>query len=421
MTRTSDDLVRTRRPQPASPHKIRLWRPPAAWRERTDWVPLDTTLGQLLRGARWAAVLVWLGVLSYNWTTYGIPFDRTGLLLWIGIGLACFSIGRHPVWLLWVVIDFLPLAAVLIVYDRLRGLSDTVGMPTWWHPQVAVDKLLFAGHEPTVWLQEHLKRSYRDPVHHRWLGLQWYDVAVCICYYTFFFLPYLLAGILWLRSRVDFYRWIGRFVGLSFLGFVIFMLIPAAPPWAAARCTSAQVGDHPSEPSCMWTGHPANGGGLLGTFTPHHSHTAPYVELITTRGFAKLHLNVAASLVEHGRGYIDNVAAVPSLHVGGTVLFVLFMWRRVNRWWRVLLAAYPLLMQFTLTYGGDHYVADGIAGALCAWFVHWAAGRVERWHRSRRTLDTLDTPSHEPLEFECPPTDMTPNLGLPPGRMPSST
>ncbi|HZC69917.1 MAG TPA: phosphatase PAP2 family protein [Jatrophihabitans sp.] len=382
---------------------------PRAWRERTDWVPLDRPLGQLLRGVRWAALLVYFVVLVVNWHAHGVPFDRTGLLLWIGIGLGCACIGRHPMWLLWVVADFLPLAAVLIAYDRLRGWSYTVGMPTWWHPQINVDRWLFLGHEPTVVLQEYLKHQHA----------QWWDIAVCICYFSFFFLPYLVAAIMWLRSRADFYRWSLRFVALSFVGFGLFLLIPSAPPWAAARCTAAEVADHPNNPVCMYIDRKVPGN-VLGNFHGHVSGADQWVQLITTRAFSKLHLGVADKLVEHGRGWGDAVAAVPSLHVGGTVLFVLFMWNRLNKWWRPLLVAYPILMQFSLTYGADHYVADGIAGALCAWLIHVLANRIERRQRARPAPDTLESPSESTLENECHPTAMPPHA-LPRGMTQSST
>jgi hypothetical protein len=388
---------------------IRLPNIPREWRERGDWFPRGTTMGQLLLGFRWGAIVAWAGALVVNWSRYGIPFDRTGLLLWIAIGLAASCIGRHPVWLLWVVIDFAPLAAVLIVYDRLRGLADTVGLPTWWHPQIEVDRFLFAGHEPTVWLQEHLKHA----------TAQWYDVAVAICYFSFFFLPYLLAGVMWLRSRADFYRWSLRFVALSFLGFTLFVLIPAAPPWAAARCDAVAVASHPNNPSCLYNRDLQ--GGLLGHFSTHQPGANPYVELITTRGFGKLHLSVASSLVEHGRGYADAVAAVPSLHLGGTMLFVLFMWPRLNKWWRPLLVAYPVLMMFSLAYGGDHYVADGIAGALCAALVHWGAGRIERQRRRSRAPDTLESPPESTQESPCPPTSPPPPKPLRAGTSTSPT
>jgi PAP2 superfamily len=377
----------------------RSWRLPAAWRERTDWVSTDTTLGQVLRGLRWGALGVYVFVLGYQWNRYGVPFDRTGLLFWIAVGLGCFCIGRHPVWLLWVLIDFLPLAAVLIAYDRLRGWSYTAGLPTWWHPQIDVDKALFNGSIPTVWLQEHLKHA----------TVQWYDVAVCICYFSFFFLPYLLAGVMWLRSRTDFYRWTGRFVGLSFLGFTLFVLFPAAPPWAAARCTAAEVAKHPSNPSCMTYSPALSHNGLLGHYGAHLPGTHAWVDAgIATRGFSRLHLSVAGSMVDQGRAWADPVAAVPSLHVGGTVLFVLFMWSRVNKWWRVLLAAYPVLMMFSLAYGAEHYVSDGIAGALCAWLVHWTATRIERRRRRSRAPDTLGSPPVPIQETSCPPTPPPP-------------
>jgi hypothetical protein len=377
---------------------------PRSWRERTDWVPLDTTLGQILRGLRWGGIALFLVVLVYYWHKHGVPFDRTGLLLWIGIGLAVTCIGRHPVWILWIVADFLPLVAVLIVYDRLRGWSYTVGMPTWWHPQLNVDRWLFFGHEPTVVFQEYFK--YRD--------VRWWDVAVCICYYSFFFLPYLLAGIMWLRSRADFYRWSLRFVALSFIGFTFFLITPAAPPWAAARCIPAEVANHPNSPLCLYGNDRAVPGNLLGAY---HSHTDgnPWIERIAVRGFGKLHLTAAQTLVEHGRGWGDAVAAVPSLHVGGTVLFVLFMWRRVNKWWRPVLFAYPIVMQLSLTYGAEHYIADGIAGGLCAWLVHSVGNRIERQRARHVVPDTLEAPPDSTQESSCPPTHP------PPGMTPSST
>jgi hypothetical protein len=387
----------------AAPRR-RSWRLPRAWRERTDWVPLDTTLGQVLRGLRWGAITVYFAALVYFWHRDGIPFDRDGLLMWIAIGLGCFCIGRHPVWLLWVAIDFFPFATVLLAYDYLRGISDTVGMPTWWTPQLDVDKWLFFGHPPTLWLQEHLKRTTYDPAAGKWIYVQWYDLIVCITYFSFFFLPYVTAGVMWLRSRADFYRWSLRFVSLSLFSFLLFMLIPSAPPWAAARCTAAEVAGHPSNPLCMSDGSRYVPGNLLGAWSTHQPTAQPYIERIAGASFYKLHLGVAHSLWTRGFLSADQVAAVPSLHVGGTVLFCIFMWSRLSRGWRVFLIGYPVVMMFSLAYAGEHYVADGIAGALCAWLIHWLATRVEQWRRPRRAPDTLEAPPDSTQESSCPPT-----------------
>jgi hypothetical protein len=121
---------------------------------------------------------------------------------------------------------------------------------------------------------------------------------------------------------------------------------------------------------------------LLGPYTSHVSGSHPYVERITAQGFDKLHLGVAHSLWSTGINSADAVAAIPSLHVGGTVLFCLFMWKRLSRYWRPFLLAYPFAMQFSLSYGGEHYVVDGVAGALSAFAVHALATRIEQRWRS---------------------------------------
>lgn len=370
---------------------------------RPAWLSDD-----LVRGLRWAAIGTWAFLFARQCYANGIPYVRSDLLAWIVALLVAASIGKRAV--LTIVIDFLPFAIVLIVYDYLRGISDTLGMPTWWHPQLDVDKFLFAGTEPTVWLQEHLK--HRD--------VRWYDVVVAVCYFSFFFLPYVMAGVMWLRSRRDFYRWSLRFVGLSFFSFALFALIPAAPPWAAARCAVQQVADHPNNPTCLYyVGRYSPSGGLLGPFTTHQAGTNAWVDRISTRGFSELHLRFAALVIKAGQGGADAVAAVPSLHLGGTVLFVLFMWSRVNKWWRPVLVAYPVLMTFSLTYSGEHYVADCIAGALAAVLIHDLANRIERWRKRGRVPDTLGSSPVSTQESPCPPTRPLP-AATPTSATPSS-
>jgi hypothetical protein len=372
-------------------------------------VPLDRPLGQVLRALRWGAIAAYFVTLGLMWWDDGIAFDRDLLLLWIAIGLGCFCIGRHPVWLLWVVIDFFPFALVLLAYDYLRGIADTAGMPTWWTPQLDVDKFLFFENVPTVWLQEHLKHA--KPVG------EWYDLVVTLCYCSFFLLPYIMAGVMWLRSRRDFYRWSLRFVSLSFVAYGLFVLIPSAPPWAAALCTPQDVAGHPSHPPCMSTASGDVGryvpGNLLGEYHPHIAGAADYVQRIPVDAFRELHLDVAHGLWTRGFLSADQVAAVPSLHLGGTVLFCIFMWNRLSRGWRYVLVAYPFVMMFSLAYAGEHYVSDGIAGTLCAFLIHGAATRIERWRAARRAPDTLKPQPETTLESECPPT--------PRETMPSST
>jgi membrane-associated phospholipid phosphatase len=320
---------------------------------------------------------IFAGVLLAVWQvhSYGIPLDREGVLAWLVVGLAAAGVGRRAV--VPVVTGFLPFALVLIGYDYLRGLSAGLGMATWWQPQIAVDKFLSFGTEPTVWLQAHLKygtSTSPDP--------HWWDVLNTLCYNSFFLLPYVLAAVLWLRNRAEFHRWALRFVALSFVGFALFTLMPAARPWAAARCTADQIASHPSDPICM--NHDLHTGGLFGPIANVRPGADPWVQRISDRGWGDLHVSAAQPLIDKGRHVVDPVAAFPSLHLAGTVLFVIFIWARVNRWWRPLLVAYPLVMTFSLVYSGEHYLIDCIAGAITAALVSLAADRIERARASKR-------------------------------------
>lgn len=349
---------------------------------------------------RTVAVGIWFGLLTHQLTTDGIPFDREGLLLWIVTGLVAVSLGTRRAWT--VILDWLPFAAVLVAYDYARGAADSLGMPTWWTPQIGVDRALFLGTEPTVWLQEHLK--YRDA--------RWWDVLTTLVYVSFFFLPYLTAGVLWLRSRRDFRRWAARFVTLSMIGFGFFALIPAAPPWAAARCLGVQVSTHPSDPFCLNVSSAYTyEGGLLGPVTSPRPGAKAYVERISGRGWPELHLHIAQSLLDKGQAAVDQVAAVPSLHAGGTLLFVLFVWRRAGRWARGLLVTYAVAMAFALVYSAEHYVADILLGWLLAVAVSVGFDRLERRRSASRAPDRLvsHSPTASRMETPCPPTATIPS------------
>ena len=123
-----------------------------------------------------------------------------------------------------------------------------------------------------------------------------------------------------------------------------------------------------------------------------------------------LHLREAGVLLHKGQDTVDVVAAVPSLHAGGTMLFVLFMWRRVRVWWRAVLVAYVLAMAVSLVYAAEHYAADILAGWLLAALVMWGFARLESRRSRAAPPDTLSTdPAASMLESLCPPIATTPS------------
>ena len=335
--------------------------------------------------ARRAAVVTWALVVVYRTITGGLAFNRELLLVYIATGLVAASIGRGRKVLL-VVRDWLPFAIVLLLYDLSRGAATLVGTPTLWQLQPQVDRWLFFGAMPTVWLQERLKMPTPP----------WWEVIISSVYMSFFIVPYVVAGLLWLRSREDWRAFVWRFVSLSFAALVVYVLLPAAPPWAAARCTAADIATGPSNPGCMFR-FPAGvpGGGLLGAMQKSQPGANQFVERISTRGWGTLHLQSAGVLIDSGQASVNLVAAIPSLHAALSAMVVAFLWRRIHWRWRPLLVAYVVIMAFALVYSAEHYVVDILLGWALAAIVLIVIGRLEsRWTRN----DSSTAPAAELVE-----------------------
>ena len=328
------------------------------------------TRGRRLKIVRWVAIAIWATVIVYRTATDGFAFNRELLLLYICTGLAAASIGQGRR-MFYVIRDWLPFALVLVAYDLSRGAADLIGRPTMWHWQVDADRWLFFGTMPTVWLQEHIKLP--NP--------PWWEVVLSTVYMSFFVLPYVVAGVLWLRNRDEWKAFVKLFVGLSFAALVVYALLPAAPPWAASRCTAADVEGGPAGPRCMFrSARGVPDGGLLGAMQTTHDGANGWIERIVGRGWGKLNMHTASALIDQGQASVNLVAAVPSLHAGMTLAIAVFLWNRVNRGWRPVLAAYVIIMAFTLVYTAEHFVIDILLGWALAAVVMLAMS----WFKSRR-------------------------------------
>jgi len=339
-----------------------------------EQVDAASTRRRRLTLVRRTAITIWALVVTYRTLTDGLAFNRELLLLYIATGLIAASIGRgHKVFA--VVRDWLPFAVVLLVYDFSRGAAALLGAPTLWHFQPQADRWLFFGTVPTVWLQEHIKMP-QPP---------WWEVIISGVYMSFFILPYAVAGVLWLRNRNDWAAFVRRFVALSFAALVVYIVMPAAPPWAAARCTPADIAGGPSSPRCMFSS-PAHvpHGGLLGPMHRSQPGAHLFVERISTRGWGTLHLQSAGALVNSGQASVNLVAAIPSLHAALTAMISVFLWRRVKHRWRPLLVAYPLAMAFVLVYSAEHFVIDILLGWALAAIVSLVFGWLDSWWSRRR-------------------------------------
>ncbi|HEX2265511.1 MAG TPA: phosphatase PAP2 family protein, partial [Solirubrobacterales bacterium] len=183
------------------------------------------------RFASWAVLRPYAFVVYFLalglWTAnYGIPVQRELVILWTCGAVACASIGRPPREILQLVLDWLPIVAVLWLYDLTRGAADTMGIAVNVTPMIDFDRAVFFGEVPTEWLQD---RLYEPG------AVNWWDVFFTLVYTSYFIVPFALAGYLWTRDRRDFHRFTRRLVTLALAGLATYILFPAAPPWLAER------------------------------------------------------------------------------------------------------------------------------------------------------------------------------------------
>jgi hypothetical protein len=277
---------------------------------------------------------------------YGIPTQRELVILWTCGALACVSIGRPPREILQLVLDWLPIVAVLWLYDITRGAADSIGVGIHYQAMIDFDSFVFGGQVPTEWLQD---RLYDPGVVH------WWDVLFTFVYTSYFIVPFALAGYLWARDRGAFHRFTRRLVTLALAGLATYIVFPAAPPWLA---------------------------GEIGLIDEVHRSTGKGWEVISVG---------TASLFSKGQASSNLVAAVPSLHTAFVALVALFLWSRVRRHWlRPLLLLYPLVMGLTLMATGEHYFFDVALGWAYAGAVMAGWGWWERRREAQAPADAAD-------------------------------
>jgi membrane-associated phospholipid phosphatase len=294
--------------------------------------PVQARAARLRRGIVVGAPVVYVVALVGFVLSWGLPLARDQLFLWLLLGLAAFSVGA---WRSWgaMLLAWLPWLALLVVYDELRGAVTVLAADAHVAPQIAFDRWLGAGVTPTEWLQ----RTLWSPSH-----LHWYDIAVWVVYLTHFFAVWLVAAVVWRRSRDRFARYAVLTGVLTLAAFLVYWRFPAQPPWLASD---------------------------LG-------HMGP-VDRIVPLVWDRLGVSSMQSVYENSN-LVNTVAAMPSLHAAYPFMLLLFFW---PAGWavRAALGAYTLAMAFALVYGGEHFVADIVAGWALAALAFAAVTAVGAW------------------------------------------
>jgi PAP2 superfamily len=246
--------------------------------------------------------------------------------------------------------DWSPFIVLLLGYVGLTGIVTDLEADAHIGFPIAVDRLLFHGVVPTLWLQNHLY----TPGH-----VAWYDYLATFLYPMHFVVPLVLAFCFWMWRKTVYWQFVVSYLVLCYAGFLTYLLFPMAPPWWAADA---------------------------GQLRPVHA----IINEVTYGGVSNP-MVLATQLFKP-----NPVAAMPSLHAAFPVLVWLVLWRLWPRWgW--IAAIYPLAMTWAVVYLGEHYVIDCLVGffyAGAAFALVWCGPAFWRRLRSLRSAAGGEPISH---------------------------
>jgi membrane-associated phospholipid phosphatase len=214
---------------------------------------------------------------------------------------------------------FLPFVLILIVYESFRGLADGLNRRVEYMWMIDVDRWLFGGTLPTTTLQQWW-----------WHGqTMWYDYLFYLAYMLHFVLPIGLAVLVWKLFPKKYWQLVISYLAVSFIGFVVFLVFPAAPTWMASD---------------------------MGLIEPIRRISSDVWFSLGIHDFPSVYNQISPNAV----------AAVPSLHAAYSTLFALYISALFRSRLRFLAWIYPCLIYVGTVYQGEHYAIDEILGALLA-------------------------------------------------------
>jgi hypothetical protein len=297
------------------------------------------------------------GVTYLAWfLKFGVIIDRISVAISVAVFVVIGHIGKPLRTWLRLPFDLALYSLMWFAYDETRGAADRLGMPLQVESVRNIDRVLFLGADPTVWLQRNLYSPRHVGVH---------DVIASIEYFSHFVVPVAVIAVLWVTDRSAWARFMRRFATVLAIACAMFIVLPTAPPWMAAG------GDRRIR---------------LHALAPLHRSVG--------RGWTHIGLDGFVHTWNVGRDWTNPIAAMPSLHAAFALIVIVFFFPVIRQGWlRAVLCLHPLLMAFALVYTAEHYVADVLAGWLLVGLSFWLWARIEKWwcSRDRRRVNAPTT------------------------------
>lgn len=286
-------------------------------------VPRVTATGLLLAAARLGQVGLLLVGLSL---LIAARFSQSpGILIATVIvttGAAGLTARHIPTLLGWI-----GYVVVFVAFVLARRVADETFVPIQHAYVIRLERLLFLGSEPTVWLQRHLHSpGHTSP----------FEAAMVAVYLSYFAAPHIVAVLVWRFKRPLFPAYLTLIAGVFVGGLVVCFVVPTEPPWLASE----------------------------------HGHVGPVTRIVRD---TLMRANGEAYEQGNQVAGTNEVAAMPSLHMAITVAIALIAWR-ARRSLGIVATIYAVAMGVTLLYTGEHFAIDLLAGVSLS-VVVWLAVR----------------------------------------------
>ena len=293
-------------------------------------------------------------VYAIVWTRdHGILWDRLGIARAVAVFLVCAFIGRPARQWGMLAIDLLLYCAMWYAYETTRGAADGkifgIRFPLQVQSVRNIDRFLFFGNDPNVVLQNHFWTA----------NVHWWDKVASLTYFTHFIFVPIVMGALWATTHRQWARFMKRFATVLGVACLLFIILPTAPPWMAAK----------------------------------NFHLIPPLSRSAGRGFTAMGLHAAAVSWKNALDWGNAVAAMPSLHASFALIVPAFFLPWIKpRWLKAVVLLFPVLMLTSLVYLAEHWVIDGLVGWVIVGgsFLFWNRFEArQRRNRAQRALAML--------------------------------
>lgn len=267
-------------------------------------------------------LIVFLLSLSYLLLSFFLIGFKTDQLFLIGLFNACFFASRISRKF---IIGFSIYIVYWIIFDYMKAFPNytfnEVHISELYHTEKAIFGFKADGNIITP--NEFWKQHGATPI----------DIITGIFYLCWIPVPLLFAAWLFFKDKVLFLHFSLTFVLVNLIGFVIYYVYPAAPPWYFQL-----YGD---------------------TFIPD--------TIGNTAGLQKFdeyfNVGIFNGLYEKSSNVF---AAMPSLHSSYPLIVLYYGLKKKLGWVNIIFATVMVGIWFSAVYTSHHYIIDVLAGVMCA-------------------------------------------------------